>query len=454
MLAVAVLFVLQEFFKIPSSNILVTMTVVTFFICLPYMSLFPMIMSFLSVIIGHLLFFLCEGDLYYWKDSIVNNLGMVVLFVAAPLLSYPLKHGGYVEYMYKFVNNYMKNNLIQVTFITTLTCVLSSFLNLGAARFVYELFFDKVTKMKRLFTSGITQGFSLAALWSPYFAGVAIILHLLEVPFTSFFLYGLLTVALGLTVSTLLVSWEFHKGIKKSRAIIREVSAGADLASGFSSEQYPLMSHRKGWELIIVFIGLFVTLILLERWLNYNLILLISVIAFFYSIIWSLAIRKGKEYARSIKNDYIVHILPGVHNESIMFISGAFFAQMIQLTPFTSYLSSFFERIASMSTFLMVLTIIVIVVSGSTVVHQVLPITVLATSLSPEVIGLSSELFALTLIISWGISPLISPLAALNLITTNLLHLKMFELGKWNLKYIVIVVISFSAVISIMNILE
>lgn len=446
LLTLAFSYMLYSFFSLPLDLFLVSLVVLAFFISLPWMATFPKVMSGALVIFGNLLFFIYDGKGDYWVASILNNVALVSLFITVPLLSYPLKNGGYIEYMDYLVVHFLKKDKKRIAFVTAITCIVSSFLNLGSLRVMYDLFAVRFRYMNKVFVRSLVQGFSLAAFWSPYFAGVAIILHLVGVSFISFFIYGLVMVILCYLTST---GINFIYLSKEKPTFTDQVAVSIDEEKADLSPK--TIQHKRGIELIIAFIGLFLALFFLEKWFQYNVLLLISILAILYSIIWSLAIKKIKEFAFSLK-DYFTEIAPNVHTESIMIISATFFSQMVLLTDFPDYLSSLFFSISQLSLILTVITIILTCVISSFFIHQVLPISIFATTLSPDVIGLKPELYVLTLVISWGITPLLSPVSAANLLASNLFKTKALEIGFWNLKYTFSIILVSSISIYLMNV--
>lgn len=445
-LSLALGYIIHSIFDISLANYLVILVVLAFLVSWPVMSPFPKIMSAGLVIFGNLLFFLYSGNLDYWKEAILNNVGLVSLFISVPLLSYPLRNGGYIGYVDDFVRTFLKKDMGKIGFVTAIACIASSFLNLGSLRVVYDLFSNRFKNMNKIFAMTLIQGFSLAAFWSPYFAGVAIALHLVGVKFISFMFYGIVIVMLSYVVSFLMSLIYINKEKKKGAVPFLVASSNEKDDSGMNT---PVL-HKKGIELIVVFIGLFLSLFFLERILNYNVLLLITLVAFTYPIIWSFFIKKIKEYVVSMK-DYVMNVVPNIHNESIMIISATFFSQMVRLTSFPDFLSHIFLNISHISVMLTVLSIILISVVTAFFIHQVLPISVFATTLSPEIIGLKPELFVLTLVISWGLIPLLSPVSAANLIVGNLFRTKTFEIGIWNVKYVLVIIFLASIVISLLN---
>ncbi|CAM3579210.1 hypothetical protein [Cytobacillus oceanisediminis] len=449
LLTLALSYMLYSFFSLPLDLFLVSLVILAFLISLPWMANFPKIMSGALLIFGNMIFFFYGGSAEYWVDSILNNVALVSLFITVPLLSYPLKNGGYIEYMDYFVVNFLKKDMKKIAFVTAITCIVSSFLNLGSIRVMYDLFSERFKYLNKVFVRSLVQGFSLAAFWSPYFAGVAIILHLVGVSFVSFFGYGFVMVIICYLTSVVINLRYLSKEVTTNTAPYVAVSIDED----GSREQTKKVEHKRGIELIIAFIGLFLALFFLEKWLHhYNVLLLISILAITYSILWSLAIKKIKEYAFSLK-DYFTEVAPNVHTESIMIISATFFSQMVLLTEFPAYLTSLFSSISEISLILTVITIILTCVISSFFIHQVLPISIFATTLSPDVIGLKPELYVLILVISWGITPLLSPVSAANLLASALFKTKPFEIGIWNIKYAFSIILVSSISIYLINML-
>src|SRR5690625_57390 len=95
---VAALFIVFRITDWPMETLLIILTISTFFVSVIHMSPLPRVMSLISVALGHIVFFLYRGEYSAWEQAVVDNLAMIALFVSAPLLAYPLKSGGYVEY--------------------------------------------------------------------------------------------------------------------------------------------------------------------------------------------------------------------------------------------------------------------------------------------------------------------------------------------------------------------
>lgn len=80
---------------------------------------------------------------------------------------------------------------------------------------------------------------------------------------------------------------------------------------------------------------------------------------------------------------------------------------------------------------------LLIVLTAVVGIHPIVVVTIFVTSIKPEMIGFSPELFAVLLLASWGVSNTISPSTAVNNLLANLLKVDVFVLSiHWNFKYV------------------
>ncbi|RKD76284.1 hypothetical protein ATL39_0499 [Sinobaca qinghaiensis] len=428
LLTLTVLFILFSFTGWPGEQVLMVLTGGLILYSLPFMAFFPKIMTSILLITGHLVFFAQDLGFSYWRESLIENLPLVALFVSVPLFAYPLKNGGYVEYISIIAHRFLKTPVKIFSNIVILTSILSSFMNLGSVRISFELFHSEIEKNPKFYTKAISQGFTLAMCWSPYFAGVAIVLSMLGLPIFPFIFWGLLLVLIGTAVSVLLIMKQPPETEELAAAMDKEMQAAraATITAG------------KGIELLVIFAGMFAGIFILERLLDVNLVILISVIAIAYPILWSVCINKVQAFGRSLQH-YKNTILPNIHNEAVLFIAAAFFAKMVETTPVSPFIASFFASINQLSPLLViVMTIGVIVLLGAGGIHQILTVSLIGASVSTADLTISVEAFALALMAGWSLSTVVSPVAALNLTLGTLLHRSPFKVGMWNLPYVLV----------------
>lgn len=427
LLTLTVLFILFSFTGWPGEMVLMVLTGGLILYSLPFMAFFPKIMTALLFITGHIVFFAQDLGFVYWRESLIENLPLVALFVSVPLFAYPLKNGGYVEYISLIVHRFLKTPVKIFSNIMILTSVLSSFMNLGSVRISFELFHSEIEKDPKFYTKAVSQGFTLAMCWSPYFAGVAIVLSMLGLPIFPFIFWGLLLVFIGTAVSILMIIKQSLQPEESAAAVDKELEAKAGTVTA-----------GKGLELLFIFAGMFAGIFILERLLDINLVVLISVIAIVYPIMWSVCINRIRAFGRSLQH-YKNTILPNIHNEAVLFIAAAFFAKMVETTPVSPFIASFFASLNQLSPLLViVVTIGVIVLLGAGGIHQILTVSLIGASVSTADLMISVEAFALALMAGWSLSTVVSPVAALNLTLGTLLHRSPFKVGMWNAPYVLV----------------
>lgn len=449
LLVTSVIFLLSTFFNWSIQNLLVVLTVISIVYSFWFMATFPKLMTIIMLGFGHFIFFYQGLAWSYWGEALISNLPLVALFVSAPLFAYPLRNGGYVQYITRLSSAFLTTPFKIFSNMVVGTMVLSSFMNLGSVRTVFELFKENIRVDNIFYTKALAQGFTIAMLWSPYFAGVAIVLTILKLSIFPFLLWGVLLVVISTVISILLI----HKEAQNISTFPDFSTIKNKLTSTIADDNSDGKVSRKGIEMIIVFIGMFLSIFLLDHFLDTTLVILISVVAFTYPVIWSICIKKTKAFILSL-NDYRKNILPRIHNEAILFISAAFFAEMIKLTSVSDYLMSFFVFISHLHPILIILvTILTIVFPAILGIHQILTVSVLGASISVSSLGISVEAFALAMIVGWSISTVISPVTALNLTLGNLLLRNPYVIGFWSLKYVIVTVTILTIVIYLINLI-
>ncbi|MBP1931249.1 hypothetical protein [Ammoniphilus resinae] len=419
-----VCFVITE--KIPAS-LVITLTWMTFIISLPFMSKLPRLLTIIMLTLGHVLFFIYGGDFQYWQDALFQSLPFVALFVSVPLLSIPLRVGGYIEFIVTLMHRFKERPVFMHGVASLCSFLLSCFMNLGSIRIMDDLFGKSFQHNQDRFVKAVMQGFSLSAMFSPYIAGVAIVLYLLEVPIISFLLLGIILILLGVAVSIILTYMDTRNS--------EEIHSKTDTVEGKAD-------LRIGGQLLIAFIALFMTIILVDHFLQINLVIIISLIAFTFPFLWTILIKKQRQLPDQL-NNYRKQVIPNVHNESVMIVSASFFAQMVRLTPFPDYLGEGFALINHFSLVLTLVLMLALILGLSVLgVHQILPITIFASPFFAEGIGLQPVLLALVLATGWGMSSLMAPISALNILSTQLFRLSWRQLVSWNVRFVCAVSLS------------
>jgi hypothetical protein len=378
----------------------------------------PFYMSAFSLLIGHFLVFQYDMSYAVWLEGITKNLPLATIFLMVPILSIPLKEGGYLKTVnYLIIKNINKTGGLFFS-LSSLLFGLASIANLGAVRVVHDLVKD-VKLPSKFLAKAYATGFASCVTWSPYFASVNLVLYYTGVSFDKYilagFIYGLLMLAIG------------------NILFICDKESKNELVNSTQEIAEPEDSKRKLQQLTLNLIGLFCAVVIGEKVLDFsNMMVFVSLLALVYAVIWSITINKFKEFLSQIRK-YDQNILQ-VKNEVVFFLSVGFLGVVLANTPLQKVIEVVFGNISGYSTFVVVeLIIFVTALLSSMGIHHVITITALGLSLKGQVLGLTDLSFTLTLIAAYTISMIASPFAPFNVIAGGLFKQSSFVVSlKWN----------------------
>lgn len=434
LLALTLLFVEYSITGVTPQVVIVIFTFITFAVSLPLMNRLPQVLSIVMLAVGHVLFFRSNGTLQMWLDALMSSLPFVVLFVTVPLLSIPIRIGGYIDFISGLLNKYASRAHTKHAVTISSSFVLGSLLNIGALRIMNELFGRSYQGQKGPFIQSITRGFSVSAMFSPYIAGIAIILIILHVPLYQFMIYSFIIALFGILVSTLLSFYE-------QRKMVLEIEAFEGYDEQKSSVTAVLMDgprrNRIGKQLLFAFVVLLVLIILLEQWLTVNLVVIIGLIGFTFPFLWTVCIRQWRRLPEQIKI-YEKQVLPNVHNESVLVVTASFFSAMVQLSPIVDVLHNSLVWITDLSViFMAFLMIVVVLLLTICCIHQIIPVTIFANTIASQPLDVDPMIVAISLAVAWGLAGLTGPISALTITSNQLFQVSWYQLIRWNGNFII-----------------
>lgn len=374
--------------------------------------------SVFSLGVGHILFFKYQMGFDIWLTGITKNLPLGILLVLVPFLSIPLKVGGYLNSLSAYIVKNINRTSVLFTVLSSFIFIFGSFTNLGGIRVSHDLI-DELKLPPKFLAKSFTTGFSACVPWSPYFGSVNLIIYYTGVTFSQYVLYGL---GLGLMV-LIMGNLLFYR----DRQTQKEVAANINVVESSPGD------IKQVKKLLLILLGLIFIIIIGEKLIPLsNMMLLVSLVAVFYSGIWSLGLGKFKEFLEHLRG-YPKNILQ-FKNEVLFFISVGFFGVILANTPLQYFLQAFLKNIAGYSTFFLIEFIIIVTVLLSSVgFHQVVTITALSLTITPAAIGLSSPAFSLTLLAAWTVCIIMSPFVPYNILLGGLLRENTVVVGlKWN----------------------
>ncbi|KIL35468.1 hypothetical protein SD71_13165 [Cohnella kolymensis] len=189
-LAMCGIFLLQYFIQIHMvENLLIVVTLIAFIASATKANSVPRWLGCGMLILGFILELEKGTGIEGINQGIRMNLPLLSLVILVPLLSIPLKLGGFLDGLNSLLQRLKHHPQKLFAGITSVLFVLSPILNIGSIRIVDELLKDLKLPPAMLAKSYLL-GFSTTMLWSPYSAAVAVVLYYLKVPVTEYLAYG------------------------------------------------------------------------------------------------------------------------------------------------------------------------------------------------------------------------------------------------------------------------
>ncbi len=443
---ISISFIINSFIDIVPDMFIIVTAFISFVISIYDMSRWPTIMILFLFTLSQFIFFLTEGNFEYWRNAFVDSLIYICLFVSAPLLSIPVRAGGYIDYIEQLVNRYIEKQTLSYTMIAGLSAILGVFMTVGALYIVSDLFEKKLHENKRLTAEMILQGSSIPLILSPYISGVAIVLNILGLSLFPFFYWGIVMALIGFGIIV------FRLIIKRKKIEInmRMEPDAIKKYQSTGSDNKPI-KHGLGLQLIFGFLSMFIGVVILENILELSFIIIVSLLTLIISVLWMLTLKETIQLKEEIVH-YKDNLLPNIHNHMFLIIMAVYLSKMMQLTNTPAYLSELLSMLTDISLIFTVLFIILsILIPSMFGVHSLIPVIIMATSVSPDALGINPILFAITITVGYSLSSQLSPLSVLSLVTGNLLSVRPYQLMYWNWKFVMLFLISATLFISVMN---
>jgi Tripartite ATP-independent periplasmic transporter, DctM component len=375
---------------------------------------FPRIIAMLMLGMGIILEFYKGTGAEGISQGILMILPLLCLVTLAPLLSIPLKLGGYFEAIDSLLRNLLHHPRRLFAGITTSLFILSPILSLGSVRILSE-FLSDLKLPAAMSAKSYLIGFSTAIMWSPYFASVSLVLYYLDMEVGKYILYGIGLSFLSLLIGNFLfVLWERRNPLDR-----------------IHTPEVPLAKESRNQLLML---GMFVTLLLsssltIEYFTKWSMIIIVCIISIILPLAWGI-ITKGWSRLFPLLENYRDQSVPMMNNEIMLFTSAGLFAHAVQGTTFANTLSDFLTGVAKDSILLFALAVICIVVTVTYIgLHQIAVIAALAMQLKAEELGISNLSLAMLLLLSWSISSASSPFSGLNLMVSKIVGISGFETG-------------------------
>ncbi|SEI91461.1 hypothetical protein SAMN04488127_0778 [Bhargavaea ginsengi] len=418
------LFLVSQIFSLPFLEwTLSGLSLMVMLTSLMYSRQLPKWFSIVMVAIGSMILLDQQADWAVWEEALTKNLPIVCLIIVVPILAVPIRQGKYDEAIFSLVTTFKGSLKMFFAFLLMLFNFIGPITNLGSIHIIHSMV-GQLKLPKEFLAKVYTRGFSSINTWSPYFASVLLVIYYLDIPMSRFLPFGLLLSFVQILLSTVLFSLKEAPSMKASLPDASTAVGG-----------------RKLTELCLAFVGLIGVIIVLEPFVPINVSVLVTVTLVLFSILWSVLLNRFKTFLKEA-NEFRSNIIPRQANEITLFFSAGFFSVVLSGTSVSGHLNFYWEQIAEVSVFLLILFTIVLISAFAFIgVHQIVIVSSILASVSPGVIGIDDITFAMILLSAWAIGSVLSPVAPMNVISSSLLNVNVYRvILKLNLLYAVLLI--------------
>ncbi|WP_217223562.1 TRAP transporter large permease subunit [Desertibacillus haloalkaliphilus] len=375
---------------------------------------FPRVIGLIMMTTGVMLEFNKGSAIEGVSQGIVLILPLLCLITLAPLLSLPLKLGGYFDAVEALLRNLLHRPRRLFAGITSSLFILSPILSLGSVRIISD-FLSELKLPSYMSAKSYLIGFSTAIMWSPYFASVSLVLYYLNMPVGNYIVYGIGLSFLSLLIGNFLFAmWERKNPLNQQ-------------------------SHRKtpmeiGYRNQLIRLALFILLLLsisltIEYVTQWSMIVIVCLLSVTVPVLWGALTNNWKKLIQEVKA-YCDKSIPMMSNEIMLFTSAGLFAHAVQGTSFAFLVSNFLTSTANISFLLFALAVMFIVLILTYIgLHQIAVIAALAMQLDAQELGISTLSLAMLLLLAWSISTALSPFSGLNLMVSRIVGVSGVQVG-------------------------
>lgn len=367
-------------------------------------------------------------------EGALVNLPIVCIFVLTPLLGISIKVGGYIESLRYLLGRFKNSATFFYIVFLILTHLFSVLLNIGSILINLHLMESSNVRSKRLIANALNRGYTTITVWSPYLGVMVLVVSQLKIEWFTLVSYTVGFVLLSLIIAVLV---EVN--------VIRHEEIHLNKLSNDSSDFEEIIEGKllKIVELFVLLVFSMGLILIIDKFTNISIVLAIAFVSLLFPLIWCLL----KGIIRRYKNEVIMHAtktLPNLKTEFTLFLVAGIFSYAFVQSPLNEKSTELLNLFFGQSSLLMAIALSsVIILTGILGLHPVVMLTIFATSIDPEQIGLSSLYFAALLLGSAGIANTISPATAVNNLVSNTLGVEIFTVSfKWNWIYALILFIA------------
>ncbi|WP_246589746.1 hypothetical protein [Desertibacillus haloalkaliphilus] len=362
-------------------------------------------------------------------------LNLLSLFALVPILALPIKLGNYAQEVQHIIKEKVQHTGHLYMVSSGISYFLSSFMNLAALPMTYysirpsmDLFIIK--HKERFLSRSITHGFSMPLLWTPVTPIVGIVIEMTGVSWG-----GMLPILIPLSILGLLLDWLTGYFLSKRKDLTqhRELDqAQQEMAASTEGATQPARP-KKLIHIIAAILLLNVVITFSEVFFEFSFLFLVTLLVIPFSFLWSMFIKKGKQFLYGLKDHFNTHLLK-MKDQFFIFLSAGFFISAVNLSGVDQTVNTWIIHVVDITgikLFLVLLPFIPLLLAFIGL-HPAVALALIAEALDPSVLNISPQI--LTVAMLGGAVPafLMGPYNATLGIMSNIINESPYKISNWN----------------------
>jgi hypothetical protein len=394
-----------------------------------------------SVFLGLGAVMLIQGDVA-WQNyflSFGGMLNLLSLFALLPLIAIPIELGQYAIGVQNMIQKRVNSSGFLYMITSFLSFVLSSFMNLATLPMMYHSIRPSINlfpikEKERFMSRAITHGFSMPLIWTPVAPIVGIIIEMTGVSWNS-----ILPILIPISLAGLALDW--FMGVRT--ATKRKNEEGFPTPDEWTKSRTEVAvsmeasnQQVKGSNLIhivaaiLLFNGL-VTVI--EMNTTYGFLFLVTMIVIPFSLLWSLFLGKGRDFIAKSRQTLPAHLIK-MREQFFIFLCAGFFISAIQVSGASDVISMYiidFKNMIGAAFFILLIPLFPLGLAF-TGLHPAVGLALLAESVDPKLLGISSEIVAIAMLTGAATAFLMGPYNATIGIMSAIVKESPYRVSNWN----------------------
>jgi TRAP-type C4-dicarboxylate transport system permease large subunit len=406
------------------------MTAVIIIISLLYSKGLPKYFGIVMTVMSGFILLYQQQAFDVWNEGITKNLALVLLITIVPILGIPISLGNYQQHLGGFIAKFQKRPHMLYLMVNGMFTLIAPITNVGSIYIIHSML-DKMRLPHGFIGRVYVRGITSVHTWSPYFASVFLVVYSLQIPIHHYLPYGLVLSFFQIAVASVLFKYVETRYIT------------FDLQRGDAGQ-----NNKKLYELIAIIVLLTGLIFVLEPFVPWSVIVLISLLVLGFTFLWSFYLQESKAFFREF-NVYRKTIFPHKANEINLLLTAGLFGVVLEKTPVSNVIQGVWGSLANLSVFILIFATIIIVSLLSLIgIHQIVTVSTIVATVSYQALGIDVIVMAMMLLSAWAVSVTVSPISPVITIVTSIIRENPFKvILRWNLHYALILALVHTVVI-------